>query len=132
MAVAIQDFGVSKYRFPGVPEIDCGSRLHLCRAACCKLPVALSKEDVEEGVLRWDLAPPYLLAQRKDGTCVHLDLDTHRCSVYEQRPIPCRGYGCRQDERIWVDFEQRIPNPRLGEPDWPDCVRTLAPGSEAE
>jgi len=119
MAVAMQEFGVSKYRFPGAPEIDCENRLHLCKAACCKLPVALSTEDVEEGELRWDLAHPYLLAQGTDGYCVHLDRETRRCSVYDRRPIPCRGYDCRQDERIWSDFEQRIPNPHLDDPDWP-------------
>jgi len=113
MAVALQEFGVSKYRFPGAPEIDCENRLHLCKAACCKLPVALSKEDVEEGALRWDLAHPYLLAQGEDGYCVHLDRETRRCSAYEHRPIPCRGYDCRHDDRIWVDFERRIPNPSL-------------------
>jgi hypothetical protein len=31
--------------------------------------------------------------------------------VWQQRPIPCRGYDCRKDERIWLDFEKRIINP---------------------
>ena len=98
MAVAIQEFGVSKYDFEGAAEIDCETRLPLCRAACCKLPLALSAEDVEEGVVRWDLGHPYMIAHGDDHYCVHMDRRTHRCGVYEQRPIPCRGYDCRRDE----------------------------------
>jgi hypothetical protein len=32
---------------------------------------------------------------------------------WQQRPIPCRGYDCREDERIWLDFENGIINPDL-------------------
>ena len=52
MAVAMQEFGVSKYEFKGGAEIDCENRLHLCRAACCRLPFALSKHDVQEGIVK--------------------------------------------------------------------------------
>jgi Putative zinc- or iron-chelating domain len=120
MAVAIQEFGVSKYDFAGGAEIDCEARLELCHAACCKLPLALSSEDVEEGTVRWDLGRPYMIAHGDDHYCVHMDRGTHRCGVYDQRPIPCRGYDCRHDERIWIDFERRIVNPRIDDPDWPD------------
>ena len=119
MAVAIQDFDVSKYDFEGGAEIDCEARLPLCRAACCKLPLALSSEDVEEGVVRWDLGRPYMIAHDEDHYCVHMDRGRHRCTVYEQRPIPCRGYDCRHDERIWIDFERRVANPRIHDADWP-------------
>lgn len=119
MAVAIQEFGVSKHDFEGGAEIDCEARLPLCGAACCKLPLALSSEDVEQGVVRWDLGRPYMIAHGDDGYCVHMDRDTRRCCVYDERPIPCRGYDCRSDERIWLDFERRIPNPRIHDPDWP-------------
>jgi hypothetical protein len=119
MAVALQDFDVSKYEFAGGAEIDCENRLHLCKAACCRLPLALSKEDVQEGIVRWDLGQPYMLARNDDGYCVHLESGTCRCGVYEHRPIPCRGYDCRNDERIWLDFEARVPNPQLDDPEWP-------------
>ena len=56
MAVAVQEFEVSKYEFTGGPVIDCEARLPLCGAACCKLPLALSTEDVREGVLTWERA----------------------------------------------------------------------------
>ena len=122
MAVAMQDFDVSKYEFKGGAEIDCENRLHLCKAACCRLPFALSKHDVQEGVVKWDLGQPYLNARDEDGYCVHLNKETSKCTVYNQRPIPCRGYDCRKDKRVWIDFENRIVNPSVADPNWPDCL----------
>jgi Fe-S-cluster containining protein len=122
MAVAMQDFGVSKYRFQHASEVDCENRVHLCRAACCKLPLALSKEDVQESVVCWELDQPYMIAHAAEGYCVHMDREAHRCGVYEQRPIPCRGYDCSKDERIWLDFENKVVNPRIHDPEWPACL----------
>lgn len=122
MAVAMQEFGVSKYEFQGGAEIDCKSRIHLCKAACCRLPFALSKQDVQEGVVRWDLGQPYMNARDGDGYCAHLEKCSGRCTVYTHRPVPCRGYDCRNDKRIWLDFENRVINPRIEDPDWPRCL----------
>ena len=119
MSVAIQEHPVGKYELEEEAEIDCASRVHLCGAACCRLSFALSKEDVEEGVVRWELGRPYMIAQTADRRCVHLDRSSHGCTVYEARPVPCRQYDCRTDKRVWLDFEGKVPNPRLGDPDWP-------------
>lgn len=119
MAVAIQEHPTSKYEVDNAVEIDCASRVHLCKAACCRLSFALSKEDVEESVVRWDLGRPYMIAQTADRRLVHLDRGTHACGVYAQRPVPCRTYDCRRDRRVWLDFERCIANPRLEDPDWP-------------
>lgn len=97
-----------KYGPVELPGIDCASRLPLCKARCCTLPFALSQQDVDEGIVRWDPEQPYMIA-RRDRTCTHLE--GGRCSVYEQRPHVCRVYDCSQDERIWIDFEKRIPQP---------------------
>ena len=126
MATAMQEFGTSKYQFQHAAEVDCENRIHLCQAACCKLPLALSREDVREGVVQWELGQPYLIAHGTDGYCVHMDRETRGCTVYEQRPIPCRGYDCRQDKRIWLDFEKKVVNPRIYEPDWPACLEAEA------
>jgi Fe-S-cluster containining protein len=74
---------------------------------------------VRENVVQWELGQPYMIAHAGDGYCVHMDRQTCGCTVYEQRPIPCRGYDCRKDKRIWLDFEQEQINPRIYEPDWP-------------
>ena len=124
MATALQEFGVSKYQFQHAAEIDCENRVHLCRAACCKLPLALSREDVRENAVQWELGQPYMIAHASDGYCVHMDRETCGCTVYEQRPIPCRGYDCRHDKRIWLDFEQKQINPRIHEADWPASLES--------
>lgn len=123
MAVAMQEFKESKYDFKGSAELDCENRIHLCKAACCRLPLALSKEDVQEGIVRWDLGQPYMIAHSADGYCVHLDQGSCHCRVYEHRPIPCRGYDCCQDKRIWLDFDKKIINPRIHEMNWPECFK---------
>jgi hypothetical protein len=127
MAVAMQEFGVSKYEFKGGAEIDCENRLQLCKAACCRLPFALSKQDVQEGIVKWDLGQPYLNVRDKQGYCAHLERGTCRCTVYHHRPIPCRGYDCRKDEHIWLDFEKRVVNPRVADPDWTRDLERKAP-----
>jgi Fe-S-cluster containining protein len=113
MGVALQEDEQDKYAYDGTVEIDCESRLHLCKAACCRMTFALSRQDVEEGVIKWDLGRPYLIAQDAEGCCRHLDQATKRCSVRAQRPLPCRAYDCRRDKRVWLDFEKHLPNPDL-------------------
>jgi hypothetical protein len=111
--VALQEYNEDKYTYKEEVKIDCASRLHLCRAACCRLDLALSKQDIAEGILKWDLGDPYMIAKDAEGYCRHLDRTTRRCSVWQHRPIPCRGYDCRKDERIWLDFEKEMINPHL-------------------
>ena len=122
MGAMLQDPEYDKYAFNAGVKIDCENRLHLCKAACCRLPFALSKQDVREGIVRWNLGQPYLIDQGKDGYCVHLQRGSCQCGIYAQRPVPCRGYDCRNDQRIWLDFGKKIPNPDLTRPDWPQCV----------
>jgi hypothetical protein len=126
--VVIQEPEADKYAFSGEAEVDCPSLLPLCKAACCRLPFALSKQDIREGIVRWDLGRPYLNERGGDGYCTHIDRDTRLCSIRDARPVPCRAFDCRDDPRIWADFEARIPNPNLDHPDWP---RTELPQADA-
>lgn len=92
-----------------VPNIDCGARMHLCKARCCRLSVALDFKDLDDG-LRWEYARPYELKRRReDGYCVYSAPNTYACTAYEVRPSICRVYDCSEDKRIWDDFEKRIP-----------------------
>jgi Fe-S-cluster containining protein len=114
LAVQLADGAPNKYEMDEqTVEIDCENRVHLCKAACCRLRFALSEQDVEEGVVNWSISEPYLNRQVADGYCSHSDPGSRRCNIYTNRPGVCRAYDCRNDHRIWVDFEQRIPNPRL-------------------
>jgi Fe-S-cluster containining protein len=103
-----------KYALADLPQIDCAARMPLCKARCCTLSFPLSFQDLDERVVQWDYRMPYKIRQRSDGYCVHCDGATGACGVYAQRPATCRSYDCRQDSRIWLDFERRIPAP---EPD---------------
>ena len=49
MGVALQEPEYDKYTFQEEAKVDCASLLHLCHAACCRLPFALSKQDIREG-----------------------------------------------------------------------------------
>ncbi|MDQ4149141.1 MAG: YkgJ family cysteine cluster protein [Actinomycetota bacterium] len=90
-------------------DINCEERLHLCKAACCKLNFALTPAEVRSGKVKWDKQFPYLIAHSPNGYCAHAD-EKLRCTIYEDRPSLCRRYDCRRDTRIWKDFERMIPN----------------------
>jgi Fe-S-cluster containining protein len=113
--IAIADEFPDKYALPPdtLPRIDCESRYHLCRGACCALRFALSSQDLDEAVVRWELGRPYLIRQARDGRCVHQDRESFRCTVYQHRPGVCRMYDCSKDSRIWSDFENRVINADL-------------------
>ena len=82
-----QDPEYDKYTFEHEAKVDCQSCLHICKAICCRFPFALSRQDVEEGIIRWKFGRPYLIAHDADGYCVHLDRKTYQCTTHENRPI---------------------------------------------
>ncbi len=127
LGVMLQDPEEDKYTFREEVRIDCENRVHLCKATCCRLKFALSKQDVHEGIVRWDLGQPYMIAHDKDHYCTHMERGTCRCTVRENRPLPCRGYDCRDDKRIWLDFENKIVNPNINREDWPQCEVPVEP-----
>lgn len=117
MGLMYQDPEYDKYTFDHEADVDCVSRLSVCRAICCKFPFALSKQDVDEGIIRWEFGRPYLIAHGDDGYCIHLDRENYKCKVRENRPVPCRGFDCRNNEKwkVWQDYEGNIINPKLVE-----------------
>ena len=110
IGVRVQRSEVDKYGLQEEACIDCEQRLPICRAACCTLTYALSVQDINEGI-RWSLGKPFMNARASDGYCVHLERDTLKCSIYDHRPTVCRQYDCRNDHRIWLDFDKMIINP---------------------
>jgi len=103
---------IDKYAVPSPPDLDCAALIPLCQGRCCRLVFALSFQDLDEGQVRWDYRRPYQIRQReRDGYCVHADPASRGCTVYAARPATCRTYDCRNDKRIWDDFERRIPAP---------------------
>ena len=104
--------GPDKYGCEKV-SIDCPTRLHLCRAACCTFRFYVTPQDLDEGVVKWDHAHPYWIRQNENGYCHHIDSNGLTCRIHEHRPFVCRLYDCRKDERGGVDFDKRTPNPEL-------------------
>ena len=113
MGVVLQEPDQDKYDFQSEAHVDCENRVHLCKAACCRMIFPLSRQDIAERIIMWDLESPYLIAQTEDGYCRHLDRTGCRCKVREYRPIPCRAYDCSHDPRIWSDFANYVINPDL-------------------
>jgi Putative zinc- or iron-chelating domain len=120
---------IDKYEVTLDDPPPCMELLPLCGARCCQMTFSLTSQDLDEGIIRWDYGQPYLIRQRKsDGYCVHNHPGHHGCTVHAQRPATCRGYSCKQDKRIWIDFEKRIPAgeisqlPRPGNPPGSDQV----------
>lgn len=103
---------IDKYQIEGA-DIDCAARIHLCQARCCSFTFPLSPQDLDEGGVRWDVEDPYMIRHDEDGYCSHLDRGTLGCTIHQRRPATCRQYDCRQDPRVWVDFEARVPAPPL-------------------
>jgi hypothetical protein len=103
--------GGNKYAPENNVRLDCLERLPICKARCCTLNFCLTEEDLDEGVARWDYGQPYWIRKRADGYCVHCDPETFRCRIFAHRPFVCRTYDCRQDPRIWSDFENGLLAP---------------------
>jgi Fe-S-cluster containining protein len=97
---------------PTVPAdaIDCEARIPYCKAVCCRLRFPLTVAEIETGPVKWDLGRPYFNRQAPNGYCHCFDDSSHGCTVYEDRPTPCRVYSCAGDERIWKDFEGMVIN----------------------
>lgn len=109
--VSLDTTGEDKYAADNAGP-DCAALIAICEARCCKLSFALSTQDLDEGVIRWDYGQPYLIRQRaSDAYCVHNDPTSHFCTVHEHRPRVCRRYDCSKDTRIWIDFANKIPAP---------------------
>lgn len=117
LGMMYQDSDFDKNSYPHKAKVDCDSCVDTCKATCCKLPFALSRQDVEEGVVRWEFGRPYMIAHDSDGYCVHLDKQTYQCSVHDKRPVPCQGFDCRDNEKwkVWDDFADKQLNPKFEE-----------------
>jgi Fe-S-cluster containining protein len=108
-----------KYAVSNDDGPPCLELLPICHGRCCSLTFALSSQDLDEGVVRWDHGQPYMIRHDADGRCSHQRRADDSCGCYQHRPAPCRSYDCRNDRRIWTDFAARQLAPTL-EPDVTD------------
>jgi len=89
---------------------DDGGRRKQCKAVCCSFIFALTKSDVEKGIIQWNPKRPFFIARDDDGYCPHLDRKTLQCTIWEDRPERCRNYDCRSDKNVWEDWDKGILN----------------------
>lgn len=93
------------------PTVQCSD----CEAICCRLTVVLlpGDERVPEQYTTYDSHGLQMMARGEDGWCVALDLNTMRCSIYEQRPGICRKFAmgsafCRAERDEWKGLEAAL------------------------
>lgn len=97
-----------KHAVPSASDLDCLALAPICKMRCCgRFDVELSAQDIADGI-QWELEAPYLL-KRNNEFCIYLG--ESGCGCYELRPGQCRSYDCRSDDRIWLDFENKILAP---------------------
>jgi hypothetical protein len=82
-------------------SVDCeaGRRLG-CQTYCCHLLVRLdpAERDVQED----GLPAKGFVDKDENGRCIHVDPDTHRCRIWNERPRVCREYHCNDDFLLQV------------------------------
>ena len=94
-------------------SVSCESRLPICKAACCRLfDVYLTPQEVRSERYGWDAKSPYALRRERAG-CTHLISGSCQCTVYSERPLSCSTYSCKEDRRVWKDYERKILTPEL-------------------
>jgi hypothetical protein len=93
------------------PDIDCAALIPLCGARCCSFEVMLSRQDLAERKLPFVVEQPYMLPRDPvSKRCACMD-ERGACTAYDYRPATCRTYDCREDRRVWIDYDKRIPAP---------------------
>ena len=91
----------------GPDLVDCARRFSTCRSCCCSLyTIPLTRVEVAAGWYDTEPDNPAQLRRDANGTCVHHDVTTGRCGIWERRPLVCRLYWCIDAEGVWSDFSR--------------------------
>jgi hypothetical protein len=88
----------------GVPDavVECDAYLQQCKAVCCTFAFALTKGEVQKGMIKHNTRRPFFIARDSDGYCPHLDRSNLRCTIWSERPLRCRRYDCRNDPQVML------------------------------
>ncbi len=90
----------SKARRDGA-SVDCeGGRRLGCSTYCCHLLVRLDPE--ERQAPKDGSQEKNFVDKDERGCCIHVDAETHRCRIWQQRPRVCREYTCNDDFLLQV------------------------------
>jgi Fe-S-cluster containining protein len=67
--------------------------------ACCRSDMPVRLRDDEPNRFPHEIVDGKPVLAKRGRDCVMFDAQNNRCSVYENRPIGCRQYDCRQ---LWM------------------------------
>lgn len=116
----LQDREEDKYNFKGEAKIDCENRVQFCHPICCRLRFALSKQDVYEGVIKWDLGGHPSSPRTRTGTAPTLSV-ARAAAQYRSNDRYHAEATLAGTTTHLARFENKIANPNIDRPDWPDC-----------
>jgi hypothetical protein len=97
----------------GTQHVNCRERRRYCGGACCFIGFSLTVDEIKEGIIGWDEDHPFKIKHNESSACIHWNFKTKGCEIYEDRPIVCRQYSCKDDRRIWLNYEEKVINPKL-------------------
>lgn len=84
--------------------LDCDAGRALgCRTFCCRLLVRLKPHETRDGPESREY-----VEKDEDGMCVHMDRETWKCRIWEERPEICREYDCNDDFLLQVAIRQEF------------------------
>lgn len=86
-------------------DCDAGRKLG-CRTFCCRLLVRLKPHEMKEGTD--GLRSREYVDKDEDGMCVHMDRETWKCRIWEERPEICREYDCNNDFLLQVAIRREF------------------------
>jgi len=93
-------------------DFPCKNYLNQCQAKCCTFIFALTKHEVNRGIVQYNQQKPFFIARDAGGYCPHLDRQSFQCNIYYDRPLRCRQYDCRSDNNVWPEGLPAIKLPK--------------------
>jgi len=82
-------------------SVDCDRGRELgCQSFCCSLLVRLDPEEREPS--KDGLPAKGFVPKDENGRCIHQDLESGLCRIWERRPRVCREYECNSDPLMQV------------------------------
>ncbi|HEY9148747.1 MAG TPA: YkgJ family cysteine cluster protein [Gammaproteobacteria bacterium] len=93
----------------GTVFVDCEAGRQLgCRTYCCRLLVQLKPHERQPSV---DGSPAKGYVDKDErGLCIHMDSESWRCKIWEERPETCREYSCNDDFKLQVVLREEFAN----------------------
>lgn len=88
-------------------DCDAGRKLG-CQTFCCRLLVRLKPHEMGES--RDGLPAKGYVDKDPDGMCAHMDRNTWKCKIWEDRPQTCREYSCNDDFLLQVAVREEFAN----------------------